>query len=194
MPGMEFRRALPLTFMGATRAGQVVPGTIANGVWINADAGRLVSATTSTSIANLICATVGVKQTHHFELPINDAVKLWHRLRFNVHWQITLSTCAAGTGRINVDVTYRARGAELRAISGLTQASGPAVSLIGVSNTTDANLIVDVPAIELRKGDILNVQVEFEVVSAAGAGEAVTWQLHHNPIVAADALWLDVDW
>lgn len=175
------------------------PSSTAGATVAYTDGVLIPSKTINKSVSQATCAisaidtnAPGVKFTLLYALRCAYNVSFAGQVRARVKWATTAGAGGAATGRINLDIRRKDTSGNVSTISGLTKGYGNTRSISGISNYTENQIVVSVPAQTFVAGESIVAAIEFEVI-ATNAAATLAVQVNTNPATAGDELIIEID-
>ena len=146
----------------------------------------------TTAISAIDTNASGDKFANQYSLRCAYNVSFAGQVRARVKWATTAGAGGAATGRIFVDIKRKDTSGNVSSISGLTRGYGNTRSISGISNYTENQIVVNVPAQTFVPGESIVVVVGLEVI-ATNAANTLAVTINTNPATAGDELIVELD-
>lgn len=146
----------------------------------------------TTTISSIDTNASGTKFSLEYALRCAYNVSFAGQLRARVKWATTAGAGGAATGRIFVDVKRKDTSGNVSAIPNLSKGYGNTRAISGISNYTENQITVNIPAQTFAPGESIVVVVGLEVI-ATNAAATLAVQIATNPATAGDELIIELD-
>ena len=146
----------------------------------------------TTTISAIDTNASGTKFSLEYALRCAYNVSFAGQVRARIKWATTAGAGGAATGRIFVDVKRKDTSGNVSAIPNLSKGYGNTRSISGISNYTENQIVVAVPASTFVPGESLVVVIGLEIVGTAAAATLAV-VVSTNPASAGDELIIELD-